>query len=851
MPSENQRLPHLKFDAFFEPRPYTYPRRFGTPFSRAQQDRAIHGNAMRQQLNSIRDQFGIAEDEPLPANILRDNALYVEFYSEFDFPLKFDSLNQERDDPQFKLLSIKEETAREDGQDKKRFRVVVMMKEGGVSAFIRKVTAYINENTTDRDGNLTDKPKNADLFDNIASIQLATLESFWTDSPEVAFPAIDDMVWWEVWFRRTSDDGPRLERVFHNLREIQAQIGIQTLEFPEHRVRLVRASARQLSSSLLLLDNLAELRKPQEINDFVAHRNVDYTTKQEWLDDLLRRIESHIDGDSVVICLLDSGVNNRHPLVQPFLPDNRMFTYKESWNTNDSWPGGGHGTGMAGLALYGDLVNTMASQERIRIFHGLESFKIIHPNDPNDPNFYGALTEFACSSPVASFPDNMRVFCLSVTDSEFPYYGRPSSWSSAIDKIAFGNNFEPQFPQLITLSSGNVDYVTSAATPDQYPSKNILESIHDPSQAYNALVVGSYTRMDRIDRSLWPGVSPLAPSGGMSPSNPTSLTWESQWPIKPDVVLEGGNLGVQSGQIRDDVHSLMPLSIDKDFRGYIFYPFGDTSGAAALCAKMEAEVIHRYPKLWPETIRGLIVHSAEWTSTMLNGISLERANTATKRDLLRRFGHGVPILDKALFSAGNALTLIAENTIQPYRIDGGSVKYNQYHLYKIPWPTDVLQGYLGDSDVKLIVTLSYYVEPNPGNRHYANSFQYYSHSLDFRVIKPTEDEAAFRRRVSAAVDEDEDPTYEGSDEPWALNIRARSKGSLKKDFIVSSGADLATRNVLAIYPKGGWYRTRKKLGKFDSNVRYSLIVSIETDNLDVDIYTPVSIQLPVPITIDI
>ena len=334
------------------------------------------------------------------------------------------------------------------------------------------------------------------------------------------------------------------------------------------------------------------------------------------------------------------------------------------------------------------------------------------------------------------------------------YYGRPSSWSSAIDKIAFGSTFEPQFPQLITLSSGNVDYITSAASPDQYPNKNILESIHDPSQAYNALVVGSYTRMDRIDRSLWPGVFPLAPNGNMSPSNPTSLMWEAQWPIKPDVVLEGGNLGVQSGQIRDDVHSLMPLSIDKDFRGFIFYPFGDTSGAAALCAKMEAELIHRYPELWPETIRGLIVHSAEWTSAMLNGISFDHASTTTKRDLLRRFGHGVPILEKAFFSAGNALTLIAENEIQPYRLDGGSVK-NIINIFSYRSPLanfKVLQGYLADADVKkLVVTLSYYIEPNPGNRHYANSFQYYSHSLDFRVIKPTEDEATFRRRVSAVL----------------------------------------------------------------------------------------------------
>lgn len=841
------RLPHLKVDRFFQLKDYSYPKDIVIDFPIAPQNRSVHGNVLLEQLNQIRQQFRIIKEEPLPPNIIRDNALYVEFISEFNFSLKFESLNQDNNDPKFQVLNIKEETVSDDvGEDQKRFRVVVMMSEGGVSTFIRKVTQYINENYIDRKGVLTDRPKHQKLFANIASIQLASLKSFWSDAPEIPFPDEESVVWWEVWFRRTVNDGVRLDRVLNNLREIGAQISTQVLEFPEHRVRLVRASATQLSSSLLLLDNLAELRKPQVISDFVMGRNVDFAEKQEWLNDLLDRTDHQLNDESVLVCLLDSGVNNQHPLLMPFLPNERLFTYKPSWGTNDTYPDGGHGTATAGLALYGDLVNVMSTTERVRIFHGLESFKIFHPNDPNDPVFYGALTEYACSAPIASFPNNKRIFCLTVTDSTTSCLGRPSSWSSAIDKIANGNVFDPQYQQLIIVSAGNVDYLNSGATATDYPQMNELASIHDPSQAYNALVVGSYTRMDRIDQNQFNGYRALAPHGGMSPSNSTSLLWHSQWPNKPDIVLEGGNLAHNNLGFRDDVHSLKPLSLDKDFDRYIFMPYGDTSGAAALAAKMAAEVMSHYPNLWVETIRALIVHSAEWTDTMLGGSAVVNMSRAEKRTLLRKYGYGVPLLEKALYSASNVLTMVAENTLQPYALDN-SVKYHEYHLYKIPWPEDILREFLGDANVTLKVTLSYFIDPNPGNRRYTNTFHYHSHSLDFKVIKPAEDLAVFQRRISSATEGDNDPGYEGTDEPWSLKEFARSKGSIKKDFIVSSGADLSTRNILAVYPKNGWYKTRKKLQMYNTKVRYSLVVSIETDNIEADIYNPVLLQIPIEI----
>ena len=73
-----------------------------------------------------------------------------------------------------------------------------------------------------------------------------------------------------------------------------------------------------------------------------------------------------------------------------------------------------------------------------------------------------------------------------------------------------------------------------------------------------------------------------------------------------------------------------------------------------------------------------------------------------------------------------------------------------------------------------------------------------------------------------------------------LREKMRNKGSIKKDFFISSGADLATRGIIAIYPKLGWYATRKSLGKVESKVRYSLIISLETGDVDINIYNYVS-----------
>ncbi len=829
-------LPHLKVDGFFNSRDYTYPATVVGDVDLVQRNRNQHGNRIIQQLNSIRDQFQIDRDQPQAANIVRDDAVYVEFVSEWGYELPFNSFHSDSgDEPKYQLLNIRKETAEIQGEQKVRYRVAVMMREGGVSKFLNHAGKYLVENTKDRQGLDTGLPKYRDLFSNIADIALATLRAFWVDAPEIPFPNDHDLLWWEVWFRR-SEDPAKIQRVTNNLAAIGAQIGIQRLEFPEHTVCLVQATANQLSQSILLLDNLAELRKAQELNSFITHPSVDFVNKQAWVNDLLQRLVVPDGNAGVVVCLLDSGVNQQHPLLQSMLPANKLFTYRPGWGTADSWGGGGHGTGMCGLVLFGDLTDALAAHGAIQILHGVESFKYVHPSQPHAPELYGVVTEEACSTPEVQFPDPQRIFCLAITDEELAFKGRPSNWSASVDRIAFGTVTGRK--HLFIISGGNVDYLNPPSPASAFPDKNDLSSIHDPGQSFNAITVGSYTRMDRIDQQQWPNTTILSAVGAMSPSNSTSMLWENQWPIKPDIVMEGGNLAVVGQDIKDHVSTLRPLSLDKDIQQFLLYPFGDTSGAAALAAKLAAELQIAYPQFWPETIRGLLIHSAEWTPAMLQGIQLPAATRLQKRNLLRTVGYGVPIAKKASYSANNVLTLIAENTFQPFRQEGTSIKTNEYHLYSLPWPLDVLQNVLQDQDVTVKVTLSYFIDPNPGNRRYANNFTYYSHALDFKMIGPAEDLETFTRRVSKAGGQPDVP-YDGHEEPWLLKEFIRSRGSIKKDFLICSGADLALRNTLAIYPKNGWYRTRKKLGLSESILRYSLLISIETADTDIDIYTPV------------
>jgi hypothetical protein len=167
-------------------------------------------------------------------------------------------------------------------------------------------------------------------------------------------------------------------------------------------------------------------------------------------------------------------------------------------------------------------------------------------------------------------------------------------------------------PRFIVVSAGNIDDPNAWT---ESPSSNSTDGIHDPGQAWNALTVGAYTNLTHISESDGGNYRPIAPAGGLSPFSTTSSTWQSHWPLKPDVLFEGGNAAKDAlGAIW--MPSLSLLTSHHVPQERLLTTADATSAAMALAARMAAKLMAAYPTLRPESIRGLIVHSAEWTDIM-------------------------------------------------------------------------------------------------------------------------------------------------------------------------------------------------------------------------------------------
>jgi Subtilase family len=787
-------------------------------------DRQQHGSNIRQQFDRAVSDFNESYTET--------DYVYVVFKSPIDILLdleKFDKGN-------FRLSSYRRIiTDDAEGMQHEYYEAAVYLNRRAVSQFLRKINQYLNEDTRltyNQDGSRKGggNPKNQTLIANIEEVKAATLQSFWQE-PELPFPNLDEEVWWEVWLTRDgNNDNQNPVSVINNVVEnANIQIGQRVLKFPEHWVCLMKATANDLGA-ILYSDKLAEIRKPRETADFFT--NLEVSEQANWISDLARRVDNMTSENNVSVCLLDTGVNRTHPLLIDLIPERNLDSVNPNWTAADTRTPFGHGTPMAGLILYGDLSEVFSNTHRVQIYHHLESVKLINDNAPHEPDLYGVVTQEAISRGEIIHPDFKRIVCLAVTAPDTIHRGRPTSWSAALDQTLFGSSDEPNNKLLVVVSSGN----TALEERINYPISNEDSTIQDPAQSYNAITVGAYTLKDTIDLMQFPNSTPLANRGDMSPCNTTSMGWWHKWCKKPDIVMEGGNMALQNGSAIDP-ESLSLLSISRGGVGRsLLTSFSDTSASTALASKFAAELYTAYPSFQPETIRALIIHSADWTLQMLNNRNINRLNPQEKERLFSRVGYGVPNLDKAKYSANNSLSMIVERSLTPFRLDGSTIKTNKFHLFDLPWPEEVLFQ-LSETIVKFKITLSYFIEPNPGNKQYDLAASYMSHGLRFKMIGPRESLPRFKGRISKTLRENDYSTE--ASENWILGGQLRDKGSIHKDIWEGTAADLATRNKIAVYPVGGWWKTRKKLERYANPIKYSLVMTIETPSEDTDIYTPV------------
>lgn len=828
MPDEP--LPHLFVEGRFQTEKYTYA---GQPPVREirlpVRDRTSHATTVREQLNQAREenerQRGVIIPLGEPAPII------LEIRSEPGFNLKLDSVEDRR-------KGIEVACVRTEGDVQV---ATVHVPEGALTHFFKRVEEYLTEDTQGTTKTPA-HPKNQELIETIAQLRLATLRSFWTDEA-VEFPPEDRSIWWEVWLRASGEQSP-WDSFRLLAKDKGLQVGTETIRFPDRLVGLVFGTATQLSSSAEMLDLMAELRKAKE--NPAAFIGLTPKEQAEWVEAFLPRLTPP-SGDAPAVCLLDGGVI-LNPLVRPALEPVDCHRFDPSWPLADT-PGPSadtHGTEMAGLALYGErLADHLVGNAPVVLRHRLESVRILPPRPlANDPRLYGYITSQAASLVEITAPTRLRTFCLPVT-TDGRDLGKPSSWSGVVDQLCAG--IADENPRLFVISAGNTD----PAQRHRYPESNDTDPVQDPAQAWNAVTVGAYTDLWEFDQAnpQFSGCVAIAPRGDLSPSSTTSLSWNRDWPIKPDVVLEGGNQVMRPGTATVfDPEQMAMLTTAHATAGTLLVDFRDTSAAAAQAARMASILQAEYPNLWPETVRALLIHSAEWTDAM------RRAFGTRQRDLinrLRRYGYGVPSLARARHSARNSLTLIVQQTIQPYVKEAGVVKTKDMGLHELPWPKEQLLA-LGEKTVTMRVTLSYFIEPKPGRREgfVKTRHRYQSHGLRFEVRRPEETLDQFRQRVSKAA-RDEDDEYEpvGDASGWELGPQVRTRGSVHSDWWTGSAAALANSGHIAVYPVSGWWREAKG-HHWTKEARYALVVTIRTEEQHIDIYTPVKAMIEVPVPVE-
>lgn len=814
-----------------EQRDFTRPGR-GDPKIRDVERRA-HGTARKTELDAAIEAIDAereANHESLLDELRAIGVTIVLEGADADFPLKLESLESwsrhttQPKRPRWLLLSVMP------AADERPERATVWVSDAYRGTFLKLFEDYLEKTRAD-----SGQPYHRALVANIGRIRRAVLEDLWQSDGS---PARRRSRWWELWL--TPTDGA-MERLSEFASQRSLPLAAQVLRLGDRTVTWIKSTWEELEVLPFTAVPVAEIREPEFVDTIEDLSREDQDTLTV---DLADRI-TVASATAPAVCHLDTGVRRSHVLLR----DSLAAADVHSIFGDGGAPTHNHGTMMAGVSLFGPLDDDLLSAGSVALRHRLESVKILPDHAGNDPLAYGLVTAQAVSLPEAT-NGRPRVFCMPVTASP-ERVGEPSLWSASVDALAAGVGItraddgigllgqpDPNAARLFFISAGNVDPTDFSV---DYREVCDLAPVEDPAHAWNALAVGAYTEL--VETPTHPdfaGWVPVAETGDISPHSRTSLLFGTrEWPIKPDICMEGGNL-LTDGAGNFDPHPLLALRTTDARDDLALTSAFATSPATAQAARLGALVQAQYPAYWPETVRGLIVHAAEWTPAMRKQIEHGTGKTG-RLQMLRRYGWGVPTEDAVLTSSRAAVTMITQDSFRAF--SGDDFKLRHFRLHRLPWPVDVLTG-LGAMPVTMRVTLSYFIEPTASRRGWRRRYAYASHGIRFELKTPTENVEEFVRRVNRDAQTEEEgaaaPRSSGSDR-WFVGPNQRNTGSLHQDMWEGSAADLGAAGVLAVHAVGGWWKNSRNKDRVDLPVRYALVVSLKTTEQGVDLYTPIEV----------
>jgi len=683
------------------------------------------------------------------------------------------------------------------------------------------------------------RPQRFWLFESADQFRPTTIEDLWADSVR-SLPEKGIVAEWEVWLRSGFEQLFIDQVVRRDLR-----MSGQPTKFLETIIVNVIATREHLADLVRITTAVVELRGA---SNFVADV---LDLVPEGRLDLVGGVAARLfppPASSPRTTILDTGVKRSHPLLVQALPRQRCHTIEAAWGTDDH---DGHGTKSAGIALFGENLERYlqegAAGEPIELTTTLESVAVIAPAGADRVPARDALARAVLRVEQDA---HLRIFCLAGTAAGEEDNGRQTSTSCALDALAWNDG---EATRLFCVAAGNVP--TGPETPyqhAQYEGRNLDHRIQPPGQAINALTVGANT-----DKTA-EGLRLVAPRGDLSPTARTAQGWSRRYAFKPDIVMEGGNHEKDlDGLSSRYSHELMVLTTNRGIPGNPLGLTCETSAATANAAGLATRLLARYPRYRMETIRGLMIHSAEWTAAMQElhtfGIGQGDTDSAAWSRVLSCYGWGVPNEARLFTSASNVLTLVMEDELKPYRKVESRIALNEMKYFKLPWPTEALAS-LRNEEVEMRCTLSYFADPDPLADSRDRRERYASHALRFDLKRAGESDERAQLRVNelAEVDADDLPSGTTLDQGWIVGFQRRRLGSVHHDIWRGRAHQLAQRDGISVFPVKGWWSDRARGGYDGRKVRFSLIVSIRTraSSLDLDLVLEAAGKVPAGLLVE-
>lgn len=516
------------------------------------------------------------------------------------------------------------------------------------------------------------------------------------------------------------------------------------------------------------------------------------------------------------IVILDSGLTTSHPLLKAAVGDAQSFLLGK-----DAADEHGHGTHVAGLALYGDVEVILENNDnkfipKLRLFSG----RILDEKNESNTKFVEnqiieAVTyfnkEYAC-----------KVFNLSFGDSNKPYLGgHVRGLSYTLDILS------RELDVLFIVSAGNmpISKLSGLDWKTKYPEylNNEDWAIIEPAPALNVLTVGSLARYDQSFNSQRyandPAESPISRRNQPSPFTRHGPSIGGA--IKPELLGYGGNwaINTRAGTNALVDSGLGELSTHWNFTtGNLFSLKSGTSMAAPHVAYLAANLLSEYPKANSNLLRALLVAHAS--------VPEESKVLFENDDKLRQVcGYG-RVNHHALFhSLENEVTLFSDERITN----------KHHHFYEIPIPDEFITK--GKRLREITIAIAYL----PHVR--STRINYKATRIDFKLVTSSSLDHV-KDMFNKATDKNSHkniPELNGAD----INARRRGKGTVQvatwKFERLIKCSPLSKKRLFVVitrndYPWGEIYSSTEE--------SYSLVICLrDRENEQARLYTELRTRL--------